>query len=210
MKQKTLLRGLNIWSSLAALVLFLLPWVEIRCSQKTVVSQSGLQMITGSLTVAPDFKADWEEDGRKLPNGRSKEHALDSSITVAFALCLAVGAFCCALMGVKSKKDKLQQASGAMSATALATLLILTLRGFPIEEELNKALHGGRSQSKDDGPLAQVAAGLSGVVGMNVHIQRLSAFHFELLALAISSLGLLSTLGKKVNSPRHGESTSEK
>lgn len=76
-------RGLK----LAALLLFLLPWVTVSCADQTLVSMSGYEMATGSATVHNPLTG---ETGQPPDASRPNLAVLAAAILIAAALLLSL------------------------------------------------------------------------------------------------------------------------
>lgn len=50
-------KKIKFGSTLAALIIFAFPWVEMQCSGRVMVTQSGFQVIHGSGSVSEEMEA---------------------------------------------------------------------------------------------------------------------------------------------------------
>ncbi len=65
----SMIQKLNIGTTLAVLVLFFLPWIDIQCSQKSFATQTGIQTIYGGGSPSEEMKA--FAGGGEQPGGPS-------------------------------------------------------------------------------------------------------------------------------------------
>ena len=135
--------------TIAALVLFFLPWIDISCQSKTIATQSGFQMLRGDYTSIPQKfqhkKETLDEQGRKtggsemsIETKRSNldEHAKATqspgatwAIFGSFSL-LAVGALCCVLQWF-IRKPGIRLMSLLLPCLAACFFAIQLARGSP-------------------------------------------------------------------------------
>lgn len=139
------------------LVLFPLPWVEIRCNgtKEVLVSQSGLQAIYGGRTL---FKNDGlsGSEAKKIKQERlSKQKETESNIferimgawgplMIVYSILLLYGAVFGPLGPDKTDADKTNRLKrvGAVALLAFLTLLIQVGIGFPVERQIHKGDEG--------------------------------------------------------------------
>jgi hypothetical protein len=122
----------------ALLLIFILPWVDIRCQDKntgqsgTIVTQSGMQAARSGFTVAgvgriaqgPEFQQGEQLDGAPL--------------MVAYGLALLAGFIVCALF----PPNKLWVIIvGTCAAVAVVTLAVQTVIGFPIADAIKEQMN---------------------------------------------------------------------
>ena len=118
----------------AALILFFVPWLEVRCSGTPLLTQTGIQTVTNDASPAGPLK---DEPGlTKSKKTQSTEGELgnrsEQSYFVGAALLLAVGALGAAF----GRGGRL---SGVLAAAALACLAAQAIMGFPVQKALSKA-----------------------------------------------------------------------
>ncbi len=156
-------------ASLLALLLFCLPWVEVRCNSprqefsesigsKPLVTQSGLQAIYGGGSLHPVLEAEKKKEereaarlGRKDAKMAKDARSGDENEPMSWAplflpypvLLLAV-----VIAGLTLKAPKLRLGLvGLLGAAALALLLLQTALGFPLENKVNYAITKGLVES---------------------------------------------------------------
>lgn len=126
---------LNFLSFAAALSLFLLPWLDLQCSQKSKVTQTGLQTITGQVALS---------DGIIEQAGAEKEHQSDQE-KLEPALFVSVGFGCIGLGVILSFAGMWRKGAPSiilpcLAATALILMALQMLLGFPLEDKAKNSL----------------------------------------------------------------------
>ena len=114
---------LNALSALCALACFFMPWLDLRCSGKPILTQTGIQTITGRATPS----------GNLIPEDYESEK-LDRAYLAGGAFLLGFLGSLAALGGffaVKKRRFLIQ--SGILSAGALTLLLAQQSRKFPVD-----------------------------------------------------------------------------
>jgi DNA-directed RNA polymerase subunit RPC12/RpoP len=147
-----------------SLLLFPLPWIEVRCSSgemygKVLASQSGLQSIYGGETLHPALEAERvKREKAHLPDtSRRTTHSGDFGFFDSFAPTmllyplLLVGA---AFIGF-FLRPSLQRSAliCAFAGVAFLLLLLQAAIGFPLERRVNKAMVAAAAEREpfDDG-----------------------------------------------------------
>jgi hypothetical protein len=118
---------------LLALILFPLPWIDVRCDRpidpsgnRSLVEQSGLQAAYGGYTETPTFRTERE----RRPAQNAPADLPGAPLMVLYGLCLAGGLFC----GIAVRRRPLRLAGQVgTSALALVLLYLQAHRGFPLE-----------------------------------------------------------------------------
>lgn len=186
-----MINKLNLGSSLAALILFVFPWLDIQCSERSLVTQSGVEVIYGGGSPSEEL----EQKGGKVKTKRNgSEDSIRFAPLVGFALLLVLVAALITLkdtIGGKSLGDTLAL---VLQALALGVLLVQLLVGFPIERYFSseREKYSEETQAMADGGAKftrSVAAGM-----MNVRVERTTALYLELVVLGIPTLILLNGL----------------
>jgi hypothetical protein len=139
-------RALSLWrfgspaSLLLALVIFFLPWVEVRCDRpfgergsKTLAVQSGLQAAYGGYTEAPLTNTDRSERDRleaEVRTLRGEPAVSWSPLMAVYPLVLLGGC----LIGVRVRRDWARRTALVGCSLAAGLLLLLQAsRGFSLE-----------------------------------------------------------------------------
>ncbi len=133
-------RTLRLSTLAAALVLFCLPWLELKCAGQRLAYQSGVQTVRNRLSPDGDML-----EMAKMGGGHvGKTDALDekefgekagaSYLTAGALLCLVI-AFAVAI-GASGRA-----ASGVMAGLALALLGLQAVVGFPLQAAVEKEMN---------------------------------------------------------------------
>ncbi|GAA5482954.1 hypothetical protein [Haloferula sargassicola] len=169
---------LNALSALCALGLFFLPWLDLRCSGRPVLTQTGFQTITGSYKRSADFEiGSRHQIERQLDPDRPPRALLVAGALAAtiLALLLAFGGM------IYGAPDGGALRSGLLAALALVLLVMQDSRGFPLDEETRA----------DRNPHEMAARAL---VGGTLDVRRTLWFHATLGTLGFSTLIGLNAL----------------
>ena len=175
-------------STLAALFLFLLPWVDIQCSQKSVATQTGLQVIYGGGSASDEMKA-MGGDSQKSDSPESMGFAP----LVAIALLCIIGA--CVFGGLSLFKgdQRADMISMILPAVALALLLIQLMMGFPAKKEILKSMSKDSPQSEKSGDeFDELGSSMAQAMMMNISVKTTTAFYIELFTLGFPTLLLIN------------------
>lgn len=114
-------KKLNLFSLVAALALFAMPWINIRCSLG-VISQTGIQAITGGLTIEPAPTKMTEDQ---------KEEPPQAAWLIALVFLAALTGAVIALVLTLFPSQLPPQTDTVFAAFALLLLIAQLLLGFP-------------------------------------------------------------------------------
>lgn len=175
-------KKINLGATLAALFLFLLPWIDIQCSNKSMVTQSGIQAIYGGGSVSEEIEALGGKDG---PSSSGDKDSLGYAPLIGIALLLVVLAVICAVVALRGSTMLPGNSTGILCAAALAVLAIQASIGFPAKKKMLESMgETGASQSGEEAMGASMASAMM----MNIRVERLTPFYLELLMLGIPTL----------------------
>jgi hypothetical protein len=133
---------LNTLSALCALALFFFPWLDVRCSDKPMITQTGVQTVTGTYSPSSEFqKRSGDATQRRLDEEESRHSLLAGGALVATALAALV-----ALAGLLSGGKGGVLPAGLLAGVALVLLVVQNSQGFPVEKDLHQA----RAESRGD------------------------------------------------------------
>lgn len=192
---------LNIVTTLAALVLFLFPWLDVQCSAKSFATQSGIQTIYGGATPTRDLK----EFSNSVPSSKSaketvsemkKKESIDPSILAGIALLAVIGAVVLAFRHFISSKKS--DAVGILCAVALIVLIIQMMADFPIRSGLAEAMAQDSGSARSNDSFANAGNEMAKMLLLQIQIKYRPAFYLELLALGIPTLILANSLLDKL------------
>jgi hypothetical protein len=197
-----MIQKLNIGTTLAALVLFFLPWIDLRCSDKSLATQTGIQTIYGGGTPSADMAALENGQGAKSA-GEKKDESMGYSPLVAIALLAVIGAVVAAFVSLRSADDLAHgNLVGILCAVALGLLALQMMIGFPAKKKLEESMaQGTKQQAPSNDPMAKVGEGMAAAMMMNFQVRQLPALYIELIMLGLPTLvlanGLIDKLKKK-------------
>jgi hypothetical protein len=208
-----LFKKIRLGSSLAALVLFGLPWIDIQCSEKSMVTQTGFQAIYGGASMSDEMRA---QAGRSGTDDNSNSgDSMGSAPLLAIALIAILGAVahsgialfrggdraeygwrpytgtpCIALL---FNRDRAECFSSILPAVALGLLLMQLMLGFPAKKKVLESMSQKPPESKSvDDPFSGLGESMAAAMMMNIRVKTTPVFYFELLALGIPTLLLVN------------------
>ena len=150
-----------------ALLLFPLPWIEVRCNgpvggseARTLAKQSGLQAAYGGYSEAPLSPAARSERDRI----EARVHASQVEPTVSWSPLMAVYPFALlggCWLGLRARRDWVRSAAVVGCSLAAALLFLLQAsKGFPLEQAVRTVDTQGRVAGTD----FRIALNTSGLV----------------------------------------------
>lgn len=133
-------KGLRLGTLLGALILFFLPWVELKCAGQRLMYQSGIQTVLNQASMDGEMEAMTKMNGGNRGgniddfSGKELGGKIGHSFLTGAALVCVVIAFAVAC-GASGRK-----ASGIMAAVALALLGVQAAVGFPLKLSFDKEM----------------------------------------------------------------------
>ena len=175
---------------LAALVVFILPWLDMQCNSKSMITQTGIQSVSGGGTLSDEMEslanlgANKDAENNDSAPSLSEDDRPAPAWLAAGALLLIVLALVLAVHSVLSA-----QANDLSPITLLATMAfgfvaLQLLVGFPLEHTARQAMakaHGGQAGSEN--PFAAVGAAI-----VRIQVIRQPWIWAELAFLAVPGL----------------------
>ncbi|MGC4017681.1 MAG: hypothetical protein QM755_24660 [Luteolibacter sp.] len=125
-----MLGKINFLTALAALVLFFLPWIDIRCSNQSIATQTGIQTIYGGSTPSEQLKPRSSQVRAELKEDKSKD-SLGTAPLVGVAAAYVVGAVILSFLALRSGSKRSELIAGILCAMALALIGLQMAVGFP-------------------------------------------------------------------------------
>lgn len=172
---------LNFGSALAALILFAFPWLDIQCSQKTLATQSGIQVIYGGGTPA--------EEPAETEVKKDDDNTIGKAPLIGLALIAVLGAVVASSLALFKGGEGPKLFSGVFPAIALTLLVVQMMNGFPLENEISEAMAETKSEDEGTNAFANSAAQMA---MMNFAVNKRPALYLELVVLALPTLLLLN------------------
>lgn len=182
-------KKIKLGSALAALVIFAFPWVDIQCSEKSMATQSGFQVISGGGSVSEEMKAMGGDSSSS--ESLNSDESMGFAPLVALALTAVIGAVVFSFIAVFRGDGRADMLSSVLPAAALLLLLMQLMMGFPAKKQMIDSLSESSSEAQvgDDEFGAMTAA-----MVMNIRVKTTPAFYLELIALGIPTLLLANGL----------------
>lgn len=185
-----MIRKLHIGSTLAALFLFFLPWIDLRCSGQSVATQTGMQTIYGGHTQAPGespLSVTLEERRKGSEPGEEMGHAPLVALALIVVVAAAMASF---VLGQRS------QVVGMLCAIALALIALQMMIGFPVKKRLAEQMaqtmtFPGRLMGPDH-QMDETERKMTEDMMETLEIRHLPALYFELILLGVPTLLLAS------------------
>jgi hypothetical protein len=168
---------LNLLATLGALILFFLPWIDIQCSQRSMITQTGIQTIHGGGTLAEEFKSK-QDDAPKKGDDRP-----GPAILVGIALVFTLAAFGFSLASAFGRRNR-DRAVGILCGAALALIIVQLILKFPAERDI--------ANSRKDKPAAEDLSAIGSAL-VDIRVEYRTPLYLELAALALPVLLILNT-----------------
>jgi hypothetical protein len=199
-----MIQKLNIGTTLAALILFFLPWIDIRCSDKSLATQTGIQTIYGGGSPAADMEAFAKDQDQKKAGGNKDDESMGYAPLVALALLAVAGAVGVSIVALRSNDEPRGNAVGILCAVALALLATQMMIGFPAKRKIGESMAETSKKESHGDPMEDVGAGMATAMMLNIQVRHLPALYIELIMLGLPTLvlanGLIDKM-KKRNAP---------
>lgn len=187
-----MIRNLHVGTTLAALILFFLPWIEIRCSNQIMATQTGVQIILGDGKPAATKSAIALDLERDRDDGRNKD-SWGFSPLLGLAFIAVAAAVVLSFAALRSAAIRYGRMVGVLCATALTLIILQMMLGFPVKEAV------ARSMASDVSPWADEEMAAEIVEGFQIH--HLPALYLELLVLGLPALLLANELIDRLKKP---------
>jgi len=187
-----MLQKINILTLFSALALFFLPWLDLRCSGKSLYTQTGFQTVCGASTPAPEMKAQLEQM-RALSSKSASP--MPESMGISLLSGGALLAIACGLIFsfVSLRDGRRSLAPGLLAAIALVLLVTQMMIEFPAKGVLEKSLLAPAGERTRNDPSAGGDAALAAAT-MRVEVIYQHALYIELALLGIPTLILVNSL----------------
>jgi hypothetical protein len=197
---ESMIQKFHIGTTLAALVLFLLPWIDIRCSQQSFATQTGIQTIYGGASLSAGMEALAEEDGQTKPDRAKPDGASAYAPLVALALLCVVGAVVMSFMAFRSGDSVQSQRVGMLCAAALVLISAQMMIGFPAKKGIGKGMAEASKTDVSGDPMDEMSKGMAEAMMLQIDVRHLPALYLTLVMLGLPTLvlanGMLDRLKK--------------
>ena len=174
---------------------------DIQCSEKSMATQTGFQVIYGGGSTSEEMKAMGDHSRRMSTSTKTTSKSPDSmgySPLIGLALISVVAAVWFSYLALFRGSDRADRYSTILPAVALGLVLLQLMMGFPAKKKIIEAMSevSSRSQSsktKDD-PISGLGESMASAMMINIRVKTTPALYLELLALAIPTLLLANSL----------------
>lgn len=185
------LKKIRLGTSLAALLLFFLPWIDIQCSEKSMVTQSGLQVIYGGGSPSEEMMA-----SLGVPNSNtksiSKNESQDSmgfAPLIGLALVDIIAASVFGFIALTGENKRANSVASILPVVALGAILLQLMIGFPAKKKVLESMAESASKTQTSGePFEELGKSMASAMMMNIRVKPTTGFYLELIALGIPSL----------------------
>ena len=194
-------KKINLGSTLAALILFFVPWLDIQCSGKSLATQSGVQTILGKGT-ASEFQHSLDKPGKKTTINEGESLGYSIFAGIAFVAVLAAFVLSMAAIwggGVRVAPNLVE----ILCAAALGLLVLQAVAGFPVKAKMESELRSETGTSDETDLLEE---SMSEAINAAFSVNLLAAFYLELVALGIPTILLANRLIDRASRPVVGDS----
>ncbi len=192
---ETMTSKINFASAVAALILFLLPWIDIQCSGTGLVTQTGLQTIYGGASISSDFKALADQSGGDVNELDEGRESMGMAWLTMLAFLIVIGAVVVAFLAFRYPGKFSQNTVGLLCLIALLLLILQMVIGFPAHREISEAVSEAAGGSGSDNPFDAMGAGMMAAM---IQVRYLPWIYLELVALAVPTLLFLNQALDKV------------
>ena len=193
---KTIIQKLHIGTTLAALFLFFLPWIDIRCSGKSFATQSGIQTIYGGGSLAGEMEA-FSEKYQDSEESKDEEN-MGFSPLVALALLAVVGGVVVSFLALRSGNPKQTNLVGMLCAAALVLISAQMAIGFPVKKGLSESM-AESSKNEASGKFKDpLGSGMAEAMMMQIQVRHLPSLYLTLVMLGLPTLMLANGLLDKM------------
>jgi len=196
---QSLIQKLNIGTSLAALFLFFLPWIDIQCSGTSIATQTGIQAIYGGGSPSDEMKG-FNEEKVQMQNKAKQDDSLGFSPLVALAFLAVVAAVIVSFRALRERDDSQTNLAGIFCASALVLITAQMMSGFPVKKNLGKSLAEESKAQTSGNPRDDFGSGMAEAMMLQIQVRHRPALYLELIILGLPALvvanGLIDRLKK--------------
>jgi hypothetical protein len=146
-------RWVSPGSLIFALLLSCLPWVDVKCQNQTMLTQSGIQAAFGGYSEGEMIR-EMEEMGQQMGGQQSKEEEDVSAAPLMILWLLVVLAGIGLGVATATKGFPLGIPGAAACGGAAALLLLIqVIAGFPVESDVKASMEEGPSMGGPEAPV---------------------------------------------------------
>ena len=199
-----MIQKLHIGTTLAALILFFLPWIDIQCSQQSIVTQTGIQTIYGGGSPSKEMQAFMDEESQTKSSGDNSDESMGFAPLIALALLAVIGAVFLSFIALRSEEPILTTLVGILCAIALVLISAQMVIGFPAKTSLGKAMGESARTEASASPMDDFGSGMATAMMMNFQVRHLPSLYITLVMLGFPTLILANGLLDKLKKPSSG------
>jgi len=167
------LAKLNFIALVGALLLFLLPWTTVQCSDRDMARQSGLEAVFGGVSLTDDFKSMAEDSGGEVSSDPDEEVGMAWFVALS-GLTIMGGAVVSGLVLFKGAIPPVD--AGLLATLGLVLILVQSAVGFPIDRSIAQS----NQESSEGDELGRAFA-----AAVEVNARRTNWFYLELVLLTV-------------------------
>ena len=188
---------LNIITTLGAILLFLFPWLDVQCSGRTFVTQTGVQTIYGGVSASKELN----QLSTSTQGAQNKPERSSAKAGILPGIALATTIAACAFAFFSFIHVRHRMRAPMLCAIALFALLLQLAIDFPIRRDLAEQMAKSPPPTATGDPFAAAGQEMGKAILAQIQVKYRPAFYLELLALGIPTLifvnGLLDKLKRQ-------------
>ena len=180
-------KKIKLGTSILALIMFAFPWLNIQCSEKSLGTQTGIQMIYGGASPSEGMEELWGDAETETP--KNNEESLGFASLIGLALLVVLAALVFSFIALFKGDARADRLGSILPAVALVLLMIQLLIGFPAKRKILGDM-SEKNRSQETAPGIFEALGESMLP--NIQAKTTPFFYIELLMLGIPTLLLFN------------------
>lgn len=144
--------SINLGTSIAALLLFFLPWVEMKCSAgPSLANQTGIQAAIGHVSLSAEAIEANDLDPSETSGSMIEDYGIGAiAFLVLIALLAVLGAIVFSGISFSGAQAKFSAIVAIFSLAAFGAISLQMLIGFPLKKVLLSAANQDNSTSEID------------------------------------------------------------
>jgi hypothetical protein len=200
-KFHSMIQKLHIGTTLAALVLFFLPWIDIQCSQQSIATQTGIQTIYGGGSPSKEMQAFMAEESPNASTDSKSDESMGIAPLVALAFLAVIGAVLLSFIALRSDEKIQTTLIGVLCAAALALLAIQMTIGFPAKSSIGKSMAENSKAEASANPMDNLGSDMATAMMAMIQVRHLPSLYITLILLGFPTLVLANDLLDKLKKP---------
>lgn len=184
-----MINKIRLSSLVTALILFFLPWINLKCQDTTLATQTGVEAAYGGASMSDSMKG---LKSKSADKDKPDDGGPGMAPLVAAALLSTLLAVVVAAIALRRKAPSGKDLTSIFSGVALALLVVQMMIGFPAADVSQKN-EGPKEKSSE----VEESMNASMVAAMNFRAEFTMVFYLELLALAMPVIIMLTVPARK-------------